>query len=191
MWQEVKIGSRRFDLLDLNHARVATEIIAEIDAGVEVYYDRRWRVSFSLATFLLAHPEVITARTLLVIGCGIGIEGLAAASYAQRVYLNDLSPLALELSSRQFRRNRLGNHRLLQGRYEELQLPPIDLAVGSFVVYNEDTLSAMQRFLVTHSQVPVLLANELMPPFAELLEAVDRPVRWLSGPEELPCVWLG
>ena len=188
-WRRARIGARAVDVLDPAHPEVTARIIADIEGGTKVYYDRRWRVSTEFAAFLDARPELVRASTLLVLGCGIGLEALAAAPHAERVILNDLSQTAVDLSREQLDRNGLAAHEGLVGRFEDVPLPSFDLAIGSFVVYDDDSRDAMIAFMArTHR--PVLLANDAMDAFDDLLHGAGRRIRRLSHPDERPIVWF-
>jgi hypothetical protein len=41
LWQDMEIGPYAFRVLDLNHPAVEAAILDEMDAGINVYYDRR------------------------------------------------------------------------------------------------------------------------------------------------------
>jgi len=80
------------------------------------------------------------------------------------MYLNDLSPTALELCQLQLEKNEITNHETLIGRYEELKLPSVDLVVASFLVYNTETLTAIRSYIQT-MQCQFLLMNENLKEF--------------------------
>ena len=188
-WRRAHIGARAVHVLDPAHPEVAARIIADIEGGTKVYYDRRWRVSAELAAFLDARPGLVRGSTVLVLGCGIGLEALAAAPHAERVILNDLSGTAVDLSREQLDRNGASNHDGLVGRFEEVPLPPIDLAIGSFVVYDGDSRDAMVSFMARTDR-PVLLANDAMDAFDDLLHDAGRRIRRLSRSAARPIVWF-
>jgi len=65
--------------------------------------------------------------------------------------------------------NAVQNFTLLEGRYETLDLPLVDLVVGSFLVYNMETMAAMESF-IAKGQNDFLLVNERLDPFPKLLK---------------------
>jgi hypothetical protein len=63
----------------------------------------------------------------------------------------------------------------------------VDLIVGCFLVYNRPTATAMQRFLACPTP-PVLLVNDNMPVFRQLLRRTVRPRQALLSPDDFPCL---
>lgn len=186
-WLVDRIGERAVEVLDLDHPAVAAPIVVDIDAGTKVYYDRRWRVSERFAAFLEARPELLRGRVVAVLGCGVGLEALAAAPHASRLILNDLSDAAVELSGLQLERNGFAAYDRVVGRYEEASLPAAEIAIGSFLVYDAETLAAMTAFM-ERTGMPVVLANDPMEAFDDLLHASGRRIERLTDFEDLPIV---
>jgi predicted nicotinamide N-methyase len=160
--------------------------MGDLDAGIAVYYDRRWAVTDRCSRFFLAEPTWVADRTVLVLGAGVGLETLVIGRLCHRLYINDLAPAALQLCTLQLRRNGIRHVTCLPGRYEHLVFPPVDLIVGCFLVYNRDTGAAMQQ-LLTRRTPPVLLMNDNMPCFRALVRKTSRQVRSLLPPDDTPC----
>ena len=60
------------------------------------YWAFAWEGGTALARYVLDHPEVVRGRTVFDLGCGSGVEGIAAArAGARAVVANDIDPLAL------------------------------------------------------------------------------------------------
>ena len=170
LWEKVQMGGELYTLMNLEHPEVDARVRADMDAGVAVYYDRRWETAALLSEWLLAHPEQMSAKRVLVLGAGVGAEALVLGRHSAHVWLNDLSPVALELCARQMAQNGMANYTTLLGRYEDLELPAVDLVVASFLVYNKDTSTAMRAFLAGH-QGDLILVNERLDPFRKFLKA--------------------
>ncbi len=56
LWSGVTIAERHFQILNLDHPRIAARVLDDIDAGIAVYYDRRWTVTQRFCDFLMAAP---------------------------------------------------------------------------------------------------------------------------------------
>ena len=187
LWHTVTIATHSFQVLNLDHPRITARIIDDMDAGVEVYYDRRWAATERFSRFLLANPGWVGNRSVLVLGAGIGLETLVIGQLCQTLYINDLAPAALELCGWQLRRNGITDFSCLPGRYETLQVPPVDLIAGCFLVYNRETATAMRQ-LLARCAAPVLLMNDPMPDWHTLMREVARPRRSLLPPDDDPCI---
>ena len=187
LWEPVTLAQQRFQLLNLDHPEVGSQIWRDLDAGVRVVYDRRWDVTTRFCRFLLTQPQWITERSVLILGAGVGLETLVIGRLCRRLYINDLAPRALELCTQQLQQNGIRHFTCLPGRFETLPLPPVDLIVGCYLVYNRDTAAAMRQFLERCPQ-QVLLTNDNLLNWQQLLRDTRRPYRTLQLPEELPCV---
>ena len=170
-------------MLNLDHAGVEAGILTEIDAGIDVYYDRRWEAAELLCRFVLDEPHRFRDRRVLVLGAGVGMEAVVLGSLCKGLLVNDLAPVALALAAEQLRENGLDDFDLLTGRYETLAIEDVDIAVGSFLVYDAETASAFKAFLARHAAVPVVLANDTMPALEDLLADTVRPWRDLASAE--------
>ena len=183
----MSVAGHDFQLLNLDHPRITARIMEDMDAGVDVYYDRRWSVTEHFCRFLLANPTRVADRSVLILGAGIGLETLVIGTLCKTLYINDLSPAAIELCGWQLERNGIADVICLPGRYETLQVPAVDLIIGCFLVYNRQTASAMQQFL-ERCTAPVLLMNDPMPDWQALLRETPRPHRLLLPPDTDPCI---
>ena len=186
-WHRISLAGHHFQLLNLDHPEVSARILGDLDAGIRVTYDRRWDVTARFGRFLLANPEWVADREVLVLGAGVGLETLVIGRLCHHLYLNDLAPGALALCAEQLQRNGIAHFTCLPGRYETLPLPPVDLLVGCYLVYNRDTAAAMRQLLARPTP-PVLLSNDNLLSWQSLLRTTRRPYRPLLPPDDLHCV---
>ena len=175
LWQDAQIGQEHYTLMNLEHPHAEARVRSDMDAGVAVYYDRRWSITKVLAAWLLENVAVFRGKRVLVLGAGIGVETLVLARHGAHVWVNDLAPAALELCVEQLKQNGLHNYTQLLGRYEALELPEVDLVVAGFLIYNKDTLAAMRTFLA-HHHGDVLLVNERLKAFRSFLKTAPHDV---------------
>ncbi len=166
------IGTETFSLMELDHPRVEKEIMDEMSRGIEVYYDRRWETTGVLTEWLAQNTGLFLGKRVLILGAGVGAETLILGRHASHVWINDLAPTAVTLCQEQLVENGIHNATSLPGRYEQLDLPEVDLVVASFLVYNEDTYRSMSTFMDEH-QGEIILVNERLAPFPKLL--TERP----------------
>jgi len=186
-WHRITLAGHSFQLLNLDHPQVSARILGDLDAGVAVTYDRRWDVTTRFGRFLLANPEWVADRKVLVLGAGVGLEALVIGRLCHHLYLNDRAPGALALGAEQLQRNGIAHFTCLCGLYETLPLPPVDIIVGCYLVYSRDTAAAMRQFLA-RTTLPVLLINDNLLSWQALLRATGRPYRPLLPPDDLPCI---
>lgn len=164
------MGGESYALMNLNHPEADARVQADMDAGVDVYYDRRWVITEALTAWMLEHLNQIRGKRVLVLGAGVGAETLVLGRHCEHVWINDLAPGALDLCAAQLEQNGLHNYTALLGRYEDLQLPEVDLVVASFLIYNKSTLAAMRTFLASQ-RGDVLLVNERLQEFRQFLKS--------------------
>lgn len=187
LWKATTVGPYTFQLLNLDHPEMVAEVRKEMAAGVDVYYDNRWAVTERFCHILLAHKDWFADRSALVLGAGVGLETLVLGRLCRTLYLNDRAPVALELCARQLRHNGIRQFELLPGRFEEIDCPPVDIVVGSYLVYSPEIALAVERFMQRYPY-PVLLMNGPMPNFDALAENTSRKTRSLSVVEGDFCI---
>lgn len=188
-WVPHAVGGESYRLLDLAHPSFGDRVMDEMRTGVAVYYDRRWEVTDGIAEWLLENRERIEGKRVFVPGAGVGLETLVIGRHCRHLYFNDLSPLSLALCAEQLRENGITEFTALPGRHEALELPPADLMIGSFLVYNRETLRAMLA-LVGRFSGPVILMNESLPDFRKFLDGLERPFVRLFGTDDAPGILL-
>ena len=159
----------------------------DIDSGIDVYYDQRWPETDLFCRYLLSHPQWLSGQSVLVLGAGMGMETLITGQQCKKMYLNDYSEVALALTAMQLKENNINAFELLPGRYEKIELPDIDIAIGCFLVYNDDTLSSMQTFIQRHPH-RLILMNGIMPAFNELCASTPRRTETLIAGDDYQCV---
>ena len=174
-WMSKQVGGEEFQLLNLEHSSVDARVMEEMEAGVDVYYDRRWGATAVLTDWLGEHREVFEGKKVLALGVGVGEESLLLGKLGEHIWLNDLAPVSLELCGEQMEENGLSNFTVLVGRYEQLDLPKVDLVIGGFLIYNEETCAAMEAFLKGHKG-QVILVNERLAPFPEFLKRHEHEI---------------
>jgi len=177
-------------MLDLDHPDVEAAILSEMNSGVDVYYDRRWEVTDVFCRFLISDPVWVANRSVLVIGAGVGLETLVIGRFCKKIILNDMAPVALNLCARQLRKNRIFHFELMPGRFETLDYPMVDIVIGCYLVYNADTARTMAHFL-DRCPHPVLLMNEGVPQFRNLVKKYPGEVRCLFEENGFVCILFG
>ena len=179
----VDFDGHGFQALNLDDKGVSGRITEEMSSGVAVYYDRRWKLTDAFCRFLLARPELVTGRTVLAVGAGVGMESVVLGRLADRLIVNDSAPASLELAAEQLERNGVRGFEVRPGLLQESDLTGVDLVVGCFVVYDPSTRDAMAALLerAADRNIPVVLANENVGSFfREVLRGAALPVEDLA-----------
>lgn len=177
--------------LDLDHPDVEARILGEMASGVKVYYDRAWPFTRQFCRFLLRRSELFARRRILVVGAGLGLESVVAGREAERLWINDMAPVALELQQLQLRENGVLGVEVLPGSFGNLELPTaVNLVMGCFVIYDHETAKAMKALLrQAHRRgITTLLADmDIGGHFSLILDGCQGPVRPVfSGDDLLP-----
>ena len=174
-WHTINLGGDDLKLLNLEHPDIHNRVIAEIEAGVDVYYDRRWEATEQFGRLLYARSEIVAGKSVLILGAGVGLEAIVIGGFCEKLWINDLAPVSIELCSEQLEENDITGYGVLPGHYETLHLPDVDLIVGCFLVYDRKTRGAMSQ-LLRDTDTPILLVNEELDAFRSLMRTPPRKI---------------
>ncbi len=137
-WAGVQVGQVRLHLLqmaDLESFLVANIEAEKLSLANFPYWAMVWDASLVLADFLVKQtpqPE----RTILELGAGLGLAGLAAAARGHRVTITDNTPDALDFVRLSAWRNRLAAVEVALLDWQAPKLPgQFDWLVGSDILY--------------------------------------------------------
>lgn len=112
------------------------------------YWASVWPAAIVLARHILGNPEVVRGKTVLDLGCGGGVAGIAAGKAgACRVIANDIDPIALEIAKRNFSANDLPVEIVARNLVELPELPPLDLIVVADLFYHRAAANSLAAFL--------------------------------------------
>lgn len=189
LWYSQDIGGTTIQLFNLDHPDIHTRVIAEIDAGIDVYYDSRWEATEQFGRLLLSRQDLVREKSVLIAGAGVGLETVIIGKLCRKLYINDLAPVSIELCLEQLQQNGINDVTPLPGRFEEIDLPEVDVIVACFVVYETETREAMSR-LLERTATPVLLVNEELDAFRSLMKSTDREVERIGDGDGPTVVML-
>lgn len=183
-WISQTIGGFEFQVMNLDFPEIEERVLAEMDAGVSVYYDTRWNTTTLFSNWLGDNKPLFKNREILAIGAGVGFETLLLAQLASIVYINDFAPVSVQLCAEQLEKNGYHNFKKLPGDFTEIDLPKrAKLAIGCFIVYNQETRDAMLKF-IDRFPGEIILVNEKLKAFCQFLSSCPRPheVLFEDGP---------
>lgn len=100
--------------LNLTRLWEATEAALGKDLEHAPFWATPWPGGIALARWILDHPARFRSRSVVDLGCGSGVAGIAAARTGARVVLNEVDPLALSVARITARTNRVAADFLLR-----------------------------------------------------------------------------
>ncbi|KAL0586285.1 hypothetical protein ABG067_004134 [Albugo candida] len=124
-----------------------------------------WPVSIFLSWYLISQRDFLKDKTVLELGAGVGLSGLVASHFADKVYLTDGSEVVLDLLEKNVgisgRSNnctvsilRWGDHDSIQA-FEQQKSSGVDVLIGADVVcwpsYIQPLLETVKYFLLKSS----------------------------------------
>lgn len=145
----VEIAGRLYDILavrDQDALLAASDSLEHPPYGLLL-----WESSVALAKVLARRGRAgLSGRTVLELGCGIGLAGLVAASHGARVLMTDYLRVALDIAAENARRNRLRNieTQLLDWR-DWTGAERFDLIIGADIAYETEMHGALLKVLAT------------------------------------------
>ncbi len=168
------------------------------------YWAIVWEASMALGEWLLEHPEFARGRSMLELGCGLGLSGVVAASLGGRVTQTDRIPEALGVAAENARRNGLEPPpRQFQADWNTWSHEEkYDVLFGSDLVYepsvNPALLKIFRRNLAPGGEL--LIAAPLREPMVDLMDRLlnegwsftedSRMIPWQRRVTEI-AIWRG
>lgn len=100
------------------------------------YFGILWPSSVALARYLDSHPELIKNKTILELGCGLGLPSLVASHLGGRVLATDFHPDVETYFLRNCRHSSLVcDYKRLNWREDQKEIGTFDVVMGSDVLY--------------------------------------------------------
>ncbi|MGD9487766.1 MAG: methyltransferase [Calditrichaceae bacterium] len=117
------------------------------------YWAELWPSAIAISRFIAAHPALISTKSVLELGCGLGLSSLfIALQNPASLLLTDYEQPALEMSLRNFKLNKLSlpETRILDWRQPELDRL-FDVIIASDILYEKrffhPVISLLGKFL--------------------------------------------
>ncbi len=160
------------------------------------YWGRVWPASLGLCGYLADMPELVAGKHVLELAAGLGLPGLLAGSWAEKVTLSDIEPDAVAVMNASARLNAQENvsSRLIDWAAIPPDLDP-DLILLSDINYDpgvfETLYDMLQGFVQAGSAVLLSTPQRLMAkPFIERLLPWCRDRREIQPGNEFVSVFL-
>lgn len=102
------------------------------------YWAELWPSAIAMGRYLSSKPELVKSKTVLEIGCGLGLSGMVAHALGGKVTLSDYLPAALELAEYNWNKNFEEDAQLLQLDWREVKPEQgADVILAADVAYEE------------------------------------------------------
>ena len=182
----------------LHDHRLDLEVVEDIESLVTDPYDEDkvpswadiWPAAYGLAYFIYRCPD-FNGASLLELGAGIGLPGMAAALKGASVTLSDLNPMALDFCARNARRNGLQNVEVLLGDWRSFASDrKFEWIIGSDMLYdpklNRHVARVVEEYLA--EGVKVMFAHPGRPQTYSFLAEWYKPGRFIEQRAIVPVV---
>jgi predicted nicotinamide N-methyase len=122
------------------------EVLGDPDPPLP-YWAFTWSGGLAVVHYLLEHPELVNARTVIDLGTGSGLCGIVAARLgAASVQAIDVDPLATTAAELNARANDVELHVQLRDLLDD-DPPTVDVVLAGDVSYEEQMAERMLRWL--------------------------------------------
>jgi predicted nicotinamide N-methyase len=112
------------------------------------YWASVWPAAIVLARYILNHPGRVQDKTVLDLGCGGGVAGIAAAQAgASRVIANDIDPIALEIAKSNFAANSVCVEICGKNLVDSKESLSLDLILVGDLFYHRAAANSLSAFL--------------------------------------------
>lgn len=100
------------------------------------YFGILWQGSIGLAEYLGEHPDLVKNKTVLELGCGLGLPSLVATHLGGEVLATDFHPDVEEYFMRNCRHSSIHcDYKRMNWREERCNSQKFDVVIGSDVLY--------------------------------------------------------
>jgi len=133
--REIAIGGRAWvveTVEDEDALLAASETSAQFPFGLML-----WESAIALAEDILAEPHLVAGKSVLELGCGIGLTGTIAAHLGAHVTATDHDGSALEAAQRTARLNGVSDLKIAPGDWTDWRIPGrFDVILAADVTYD-------------------------------------------------------
>lgn len=140
------------------------------------YWAELWPSAISMGHYLAEHPALIKDKSVLEIGCGLGLSGMVAHALGGKVILSDYLPAALELAAYNWEKNFAEEAQLMQLDWREVKAEQAaDVILAADVAYEERAfeplMNAFRILMKPHSKLILTEPNRhIAKDFLKMLE---------------------
>jgi predicted nicotinamide N-methyase len=100
------------------------------------YFGILWPASEALAVYLAEHPQLVKNKSVLELGCGLGLPSLVASHIGGKVLATDFHPDVSDYFKRNCRHSSIDcDYKRLNWREDRADFGLFDVVIGSDVLY--------------------------------------------------------
>lgn len=183
----IKFGDKLYVLEVIRSLDEAIDMVCEVLTDEEQkdpfaedlcpYFGVLWPAAEALSQYLSDHPQVIKNKSILELGCGLGLPSLVATHLGGNVLASDYHPDVEEYYLRNGRHSSLTcKYTRLNWRDDKQDIGTFDLVMGSDVLYENknalDVAKGLSRFMKPGGKI--LLSDpgrNYLQPFLEAMKA--------------------
>lgn len=154
VFEDVTVGNHHLKILQIADLDTYIDRLAEQSRErIELpFWAKIWPASILLSYYLSSLPATAEKRSVIELGCGIGLTGLFAAAMGNKVVLSDNNPEALVFAKINILKNNLQDQaRVVRADFTKDRLPEkFDCILGSEIFYREGGYRGLVKFLLAH-----------------------------------------
>jgi methyltransferase-like protein 23 len=190
-YSEVEAGGRLWKLLSVENQDALVDAVEDLEHMP--YGFLLWESAIGMARFLLGMPELVSGKTVLELGCGVGLSGLIAAACGGIVKQTDHQPGVLELAKKNAEANGIFNVEQFLADWTDWKIrDPFDVVIGADILY-ERTMHYHLETVFRKSVKPggmLILSDPGRPQSIELLSKMEK-TGWNIQTDILPVQLQG
>jgi predicted nicotinamide N-methyase len=186
-WDTLYLGSHRFTINRIRETDLLLEVISDAEFNKDEklpYWSELWPSSIALAEYLLEKQRLICGKTILELGCGLGLAGIAATACGAQVLFTDYDAYALEFTQINFERNfkRTAAVKLMDWRTPVCD-DTFDMILAADVLYEKRWLTAVAEVIdrCLKPRGTVLIAEPNRRVAESFFDHIDKK-KWLREP---------
>ena len=148
---QIRLGGQTFQLKRVAELDPLLDAISDDEFNQDErlpYWAELWPSALGLSEYILENTPIFANRSVIEIGCGLGLCGIAAASCGAEMMFTDYDELALEYTQENFFRNfkRPARVACMDWRQPDLT-EKFDILIGSDVLYEKRWLEPVFKLI--------------------------------------------
>ena len=133
----VHLDNRVLEIVKVNDINELLDQIEDVDQLP--FWAELWPASIGMAQFIWQHQELFKGKTVLELGAGVGLAGIAAKLTGAEVIQSDFIEMALKFTQLNCLRNQVPVGSLLLADWRDFPIgeKPVDWIIGSDILYEK------------------------------------------------------